>query len=100
MSPLALPVRVLVPEHAQAQIFFSLLFHPYLRILSVMRFSNRKEREIFRLLLGSRGLTKDELIQHTIFFSKTPVERCRISLQSARLSNSFKPLKQMESKSS
>jgi hypothetical protein len=44
-------------------------------------------RRIF-LRLGrspaARGVTEDELWQHAVFFSKSPQERCRISLQTAR----------------
>jgi hypothetical protein len=39
---------------------------------------------IFRKLRGARGLSVDELWQHSIFFALTPQERCRASLKAAR----------------
>lgn len=39
---------------------------------------------IYRLLKGARGVSEDELWQHALFLSKSPDERCRLSLQTAR----------------
>ena len=50
----------------------------------------RKVRQIYLRLRGVRGVTDDELWQHALFFAKTPDERCRISLQTARLALSLK----------
>lgn len=41
-------------------------------------------RRIFRRLRGARGIDEDELLQHAIFLAKSPEERCRISLLTAR----------------
>ena len=41
-------------------------------------------RRILLRLRGARGLDEDELLQHAVFFSKSPEERCRLSLQAAR----------------
>jgi hypothetical protein len=41
-------------------------------------------RRILDQLRGVRGLDEDELLQHALFFSKSPDERCRLSLQAAR----------------
>ncbi len=41
-------------------------------------------RRILLRLRGARGLDQDELLQHALFFSKSPEERCRLSLQAAR----------------
>ncbi len=39
---------------------------------------------IYLRLRGARGIDEAELWQHALYFSKTPDERCRISLQTAR----------------
>lgn len=41
-------------------------------------------RRILNQLRGVGGLDEDELFQHALFFSKSPDERCRLSLQAAR----------------
>jgi hypothetical protein len=41
-------------------------------------------RRILLRLRGARGLDEDELLQHALFLSKSPEERCRLSLQAAR----------------
>jgi hypothetical protein len=41
-------------------------------------------RRIFARLRRAHGLDEDELLQHALFFSKSPEERCRLSLQAAR----------------
>jgi hypothetical protein len=41
-------------------------------------------RRILLRLRGARGLDENELLQHAVFFSKSPEERCRLSLQAAR----------------
>ena len=46
-------------------------------------------KKIFRKLRGARGLDRDELWQHALFFSKSPDERCRISIMTARLALSL-----------
>src|SRR5688572_30996556 len=50
----------------------------------------KKVRRIYLRLRGTRGITEDELWQHALYFAKTPDERCRISLQTARLALSSK----------
>src|SRR2546423_10266475 len=47
-------------------------------------------RRIFRQLRGAPGVSEEELWQHALFFSKSPEERCRISLQTARSALSLK----------
>lgn len=60
-----------------------------------MRRFKRKRRHLDRVtriylkLRGARGLDEHELWQHAIYFSKTPQERCRISLQTARWPSLF-----------
>jgi hypothetical protein len=41
-------------------------------------------RRIYLRLRGARGLSEEELWQHALFFAKSPDERCRLSLQTAR----------------
>ena len=41
-------------------------------------------QQIYRQLLGARGVDEHDLWQHALYFAKTPEERCRISLQTAR----------------
>jgi hypothetical protein len=41
-------------------------------------------RRIYLKLRGARGVDEDELWQHALFLAKSPDERCRISLQTAR----------------
>ncbi len=41
-------------------------------------------RRIFQRLRGARGFDESELLKHAVFFSKSPDERCRLSLQAAR----------------
>jgi hypothetical protein len=41
-------------------------------------------RRIFLRLRGARGVSEEELWQHALFFAKSPDERCRLSLQTAR----------------
>jgi hypothetical protein len=43
-----------------------------------------RARRIFLRLRGARGMDEDELWQHAVFFAKSPEERCRLSLQTAR----------------
>jgi hypothetical protein len=50
----------------------------------------KRVRRIYLKLRGARGVGDDELWQHALFFSKTPEERCRLSLQSARLALSLR----------
>ena len=45
---------------------------------------------IFRRLRGARGVDEHDLWQHALYFAKTPEERCRISLQTARLALSLR----------
>jgi hypothetical protein len=50
----------------------------------------KRVRRIFQQLRGARGVSEEELWQHALYFAKTPDERCRLSLQSARLALSLK----------
>jgi hypothetical protein len=43
-----------------------------------------RARRIFSGLRGARGIDEHELWQHALYFAKTPQERCRISLKTAR----------------
>ncbi len=43
-----------------------------------------RTRRIYLRLRGARGVDEQELWQHALFFSKSPQERCRLSLHSAR----------------
>lgn len=47
-------------------------------------------RRIYRRLRGARGIDEAGLWQHALYFSKTPDERCRISLQTAHSALSLK----------
>jgi hypothetical protein len=53
--------------------------------------SARVDRILLRLR-GARGLDEDKLLQHALFFSKSPEERCRLSLQAARSALSLQPV--------
>jgi hypothetical protein len=41
-------------------------------------------RRIFQRLRGARGFDETELLKRAVFLSKSPDERCRLSLQAAR----------------
>jgi hypothetical protein len=43
-----------------------------------------RARRIFLRLRGARGVAEDELLQHALFFAKSPEELCSLSLQAAR----------------
>lgn len=45
---------------------------------------------IYRKLKGARGVDDHELWQYAICFSRSPEERCRFSLQNARLALSLR----------
>ena len=47
-------------------------------------------RRIYLRLRGVRGVSEEERWQHALYFSKTPDERCRLSLQAARLALSLR----------
>jgi len=48
-------------------------------------------RRIYLQLRGARGVDEDELWQHALYFAKSPEERCRLSLQTARSALSLRP---------
>jgi hypothetical protein len=60
----------------------------------------KRVQRIFRQLRGTRGVSEEELWQHALYFAKTPEERCRISLQSARLALSLKRSRKKKSRAS
>jgi hypothetical protein len=55
-----------------------------------LRSQRAAARRIYRRLEGARGLDDHERWQHALFFAKSPDERCRVAVQTARLAISFK----------
>jgi hypothetical protein len=57
---------------------------PIVKRVSSSATSLARARRIFLRLRGVRGVDEEELWQHALFFAKSPEERCRLSLQTAR----------------
>ena len=55
-----------------------------MKLVAASRTDLARENRILLQLRGARGLDEDELLQHALFFCKSPEERCRLSLQAAR----------------